>query len=133
MPSLHLSDFKFFRMWPRSLFKLKDENGDLLIRMKVPELAAKGVYVLYNGEEIYYVGKATNLYKRLHDHSNKVTDVRYPHWDYFSAFALNETVSDHKRRLAELEAILIAAMPRARNGARPRFEMVRIPKSLRLD
>jgi hypothetical protein len=79
------------------------------------------------------VGKATKLFTRLHDHSNKVTDKHYAHWDYFSAFALVETVSDSVQKIAELEAILIAAMPRAINSATPRFKLVTIPKPLRID
>jgi hypothetical protein len=133
MPSLHLSDFKFFRMWPRALFKLKDEKGHLRLRKEATQLQLPGVYVLYIGEELYYVGRAKELYKRLFDHSNKVTDERYPHWDYFSAFAWTGPDKDSERRLKELEAILIAAMPRARNDSKGAFERVRIPKSLRLD
>jgi hypothetical protein len=133
MPNVHLSDFTFLRMWPRSLFRRKDDAGRLLIKLEVPELESPGVYVLYKGEEFYYVGKASKLFKRLHDHSNKVTDEHFAHWDYFSAFALADTVIDCKRKMAELEAVLIAAMPRATNKAAPRFVRVKIPKALRLD
>lgn len=87
--------------------------------------------MLYKGDELYYVGKASKLYSRLHDHSNKVTDEYYAHWDYFSAFALRD--SRTKLPLDVLEAILIAAMPRATNKSRRRFERVRIPKPLLID
>jgi len=133
MANLQLSDFEFLRMWPRKLFKKKDENGRLLIKLEVPALKRPGVYVLYKGEELYYVGKASKLFARLHDHSNKVTDEHYAHWDYFSAFALAETAKDSVQKMAELEAILIAAMPRATNRATPRFKRVTIPKPLRID
>jgi hypothetical protein len=131
MPNVGLRNFKFLRMWPRVLFKRK-KDGRLLIK-QVKELQGPGVYVLYKGDELYYVGRAAKLFSRLHDHSNKVTDEYYAHWDYFSAFALADTVSDRDQKLAELEAILIAAMPRATNRSTPRFERVRIPRALLID
>jgi predicted GIY-YIG superfamily endonuclease len=133
MPNVRLRDFNFFRMWPRDLFRKKDSKGRLMIKLEVRELQLSGVYVLYKGDELYYVGKATNLFSRLHSHSNKVTDDYYAHWDYFSAFALADTVSNRREKMAELEAILIAAMPRATNRSTPRFTRVRIPKSLLSD
>ena len=77
MPNVLLSDFKFFRMWPRELFRKKDTKGHLLIKQHVPELRHPGVYMLYKGDELYYVGKAKSLYLRLHSHSNRVTDEYY--------------------------------------------------------
>jgi predicted GIY-YIG superfamily endonuclease len=132
MPNLHLQDFDFVRMWPRRLFHKKNKTG-LIIRQDVDELQRPGVYVLYKGDELYYVGKATNLFSRLHSHSNKITDDYYAHWTYFSAFALKKTVTKADQRISELEAILIAAMPRATNKAAPRFNRVRIPRSLMAD
>jgi hypothetical protein len=129
MPNLHLEDFKFARMWPRSLFK-KKEGGRLLMRWEVPDLQRPGVYVLYKGEEPHYVGRANRLYYRLHDHANKVTDPQFAHWDYFSAFALSDDVKDPKAKIMELEAVLIAAIPRAVNHSTPRFPPLRIPKVL---
>jgi excinuclease UvrABC nuclease subunit len=129
MKNVGLSDFKFFRMWPRELFRKKDKNG-LVIKREVPERQHSGVYMLYKGDELYYVGKAKNLFSRLHDHSNKITDEYYAHWDYFSAFALAKTVENPRSKMTELEAILIAAMPRSTNRSTPRFERVRIPRSL---
>ena len=130
MPNIALSDFKFFRMWPRDVFKLK-KNGRLSVK-EVEELREAGVYVLYRGDELYYVGKGEDLFRRLHDHANKVTDRYYPHWDYFSAFALQRTVKDKRAKMLELEAILIAAMPRATNKSTPKFRRVEIPKHLRI-
>jgi hypothetical protein len=130
MKNVGLGGFKFLRMWPRKLLQRKDEKGKLAIRV-VEELKQPGVYVLYRGDELYYVGRAKNLFSRLHDHSNKMTDEYYAHWDYFSAFAADKAVPGE--RIIELEAILIAAMPRATNRAIPRFEKVRIPRSLSPD
>ena len=120
-------------MWPRSLFSTKDEKRRLRIKREVEELHRPGVYILYKGDEVYYVGRAAKLFDRLHSHANKVTDEYYAHWDFLSAFALEKTVSNPNAKLTELEAILIAAMPRATNRSTPRFSRVRIPKSLLVD
>lgn len=122
-------DFKFFRMWPRKVFRLK-ENRRLLIK-DIAELQKPGVYVLYKGDELYYVGIANKLFSRLHDHSNKMTDRYYAHWDHFSAFAISDTVKKPSIKMRELEAILIAAMPRAFNKSNPRLRRVEIPKTVR--
>jgi predicted GIY-YIG superfamily endonuclease len=130
MANISLRDFSYFRMWPRDFMNKKGVGGRLLIK-DAEELDCHGVYVLYKGDEPYYIGRANRLMSRLHDHSNKVTDIRYAHWDHFSAFALAKTVKNPKQKIAELEAILIAAMPRASNKSTPRFGIVKIPKSLR--
>jgi predicted GIY-YIG superfamily endonuclease len=117
-------------MWPRKVFQLK-ENGRLSIKSEVKELLRPGVYVLYKGDELYYVGKAKSLFSRLHDHSNKMTDRYYAHWDHFSAFALSHTVKNPSAKMRELEAILIAAMPRSINSATPRLKRVEIPRKFR--
>jgi excinuclease UvrABC nuclease subunit len=117
-------------MWPRKLFEHKDSRRRLKIKQEVPELQSPGVYMLYRGDELYYIGKAQRLFSRLHDHSNKITDEYYAHWDYFSAFALIGKLEHQTEKMTEIEAILIAAMPRATNRSTPRFERVRIPKSL---
>jgi hypothetical protein len=119
-------------MWPRKLFKKKDNKNRLSIKINVPELQHPGVYVLYRGDELYYIGRATSLFSRLHDHANKVTDDYYAHWDYFSAFAV-KSANGYQQKIAELEAILIAAMPRATNRSTPRFKRVKIPKALLVD
>jgi hypothetical protein len=130
MKNKDLKAFKFFRMWPRPLIQKKDKNGELIIKKLVPELELSGVYILYRGDELYYVGKANRLFSRLHDHSNKITNEYYAHWDHFSAFALAKSVRNRRAKIAELEAILIAAMPRATNRSTPRFTRDRIPRSL---
>lgn len=134
MSNLHLNAFAFFRMWPRNFFDKKEgDTGRLLLKREVPELQLPGVYVLYKGDELYYVGRAAKLWTRLHAHSNMVTDDYYAHWDYFSAFALVDAGTDSDQQIAQLEAILIAAMPRATNKATPRFKRVPIPRALRAD
>ncbi|HZO56471.1 MAG TPA: GIY-YIG nuclease family protein, partial [Bryobacteraceae bacterium] len=84
-------DFEIIRMWPRAMFQ-KKENGRLLIKQFVRQLELPGVYMLYRGDNLYYIGKATkDLFGRLHSHANKSTDTYYAHWDHFSAFAFTGT------------------------------------------
>jgi hypothetical protein len=65
--------------------------------------------------------------------SSHLPDRYYPHWDYFSAFVLFHDAKDVSAKLSELEAILIAAIPRSVNHSTPKFKPINIPKSLRLD
>ena len=129
MTNAVLKDIKFLRMWPRKLFEKKNKNR-LMIKKEVPALEGPGVYMLYRGDDLYYVGKANRLYRRLHDHSNKATDEYYAHWDHFSAFAIVGTAKKARTKMTEFEAILIAAVPTATNRSKPRFNPVRIPRSL---
>jgi hypothetical protein len=76
-----------------------------------------GVYVLYRGDEPYYIGKSSRpLIKRLGVHALKPNGRRYNFWDYFSAF----TIDDGTHR-DEVEAILISAMPSAANSSKPKI------------
>src|ERR1044072_7444597 len=67
-----------------------------------------GVYALYKGDRLYYVGLATNLRGRL------ATHMRNQHgqaWDRFSVYL---TIGD--RSLRELEALLLRIVkPRGNN------------------
>jgi|SRR6266481_625593 len=135
MKNDYLKNFTYLRMWPRSVFKKKEKTGKKRLLIKIdknvgPVMKQPGVYILYKGDEFYYVGRATELFDRLHSHSNKITDDHYAHWDYFSAFAIEPNVKNPDDKVRELEAILIAAMPRATNSSTPRFKKVRIPKAL---
>lgn len=58
-----------------------------------------GIYALYRGKEIYYVGLASNLRNRLHHHLN---DRHASSWDTFNVYL---TKSD--RHLRELESLLL--------------------------
>jgi len=109
---------KWVRRWPRSVFHVKDQK-----HLLQSELNAPGIYILNDGKQPYYVGKAQNLYKRLCDYLNPDLSS-YGSWDNFSTFF----VRDSKTR-DQLEAVLIAAMPTA-NRARPKIKRVRLPKKL---
>jgi GIY-YIG catalytic domain len=84
-------------------------------------LQEPGVYVLFRNDQPYYVGKATNLFKRIKNHATK-TRARYYHfWNYFSAFVIPNPKHRH-----EIEGILIASMPIA-NGATPKIKRIPLP------
>jgi hypothetical protein len=71
-----------------------------------------GVYALYKGTSLYYVGLAKDLKRRLKAH---LKDRHSGKWNYFSAYL---TTGDH--HLRELEALLIRiAQPKGnRNGGK---------------
>lgn len=131
------SDFTFMRMWPREVLQVKKGKG--LAAHSVQVLKKPGVYILYCGSEPHYIGKAERLFKRLHDHANKMTDRYYPLWDFFSCFALtsqdkkgsSKLSVEEKRRLSDIEGILIAAIPLAMNGASPHYKIDTIPLDIR--
>jgi len=103
---------RFFRMWPRALFHLKE--GKRLLRATLSEPA---VYVLYRDDTPYYIGKTSKpLIKRVGGHAPKPNWRRYNFWNYFSTF----TIKDERHR-DEVEAILISAMPTAANSSKPRI------------
>lgn len=60
-----------------------------------------GVYALYRGERLYYVGLATNLMGRLSGH---LRDRHKGLWDTFSVFLTARSEQSHIR---ELEALLL--------------------------
>lgn len=74
-----------------------------------------GVYCLYRGAQLVYVGEAgldnkSNFFKRLSQH---LSDHLADRWDTFSWFGrpagdLNEATGEAKAALAQLEAVLIA-------------------------
>lgn len=120
---------RYARMWPRTIFDLFDDPEDgkrkkKLAIHRITDLQRSGVYVLYIDDTPYYIGKATVLFKRLHDHANKFTDRYFNLWNYFSAFVVD------KKDMSEVEGILIAAMPTA-NSAAPRIPQAQIPIDLR--
>ena len=115
---------KFISMWPREVWDITEEGTRTLFLRQVPELKKAGVYVLYRDEVPYYIGRAGVLYKRLHDHANKSTDMYFNFWNFFSAFVVSD-----KKYLPEVERVLIAAMPTA-NSSKPKMDPVGMPKFL---
>jgi hypothetical protein len=120
----------YARMWPRAIFYTKALNeGSGRQRSLSKELAflkQGGVYVLYWNETPYYVGKAAKLRSRLSLWATKPSAPHFHFWNYFSAFA----VSDSQKR-NELEGVLIASLPMANNGAKPRLKSAGLPKEVK--
>jgi hypothetical protein len=113
----------YARMWPRSLFNVKD--GKRSLARSVPALERPGVYVLYCGDKPYYVGKASKLRRRLVAHANKPGGKYYNFWDFFSVF-----VVENARFRNQLEGALIAAIPTA-NGAKPKIKKAVLPAPIK--
>src|SRR5688572_4399360 len=66
-----------------------------------------GVYALYKGEKLYYVGLATNLRGRLKQH---LKDRHRALWDRFSVYL---TIGDH--HIKEMESLLLRIVRPAGN------------------
>jgi hypothetical protein len=115
---------RFISMWPREICDLREVGQRSLFIKGFPELNEPGVYVLYRDEHPYYIGKAQKLFNRIHDHANKSTDRYYNFWNFFSAFVVT-----NEKHSAEVEKILIAAMPTA-NSSMPRMSKVNLPKDI---
>jgi len=119
---------KFIRMLPRAIFHTPEIQGQKgSIASKIEELKGPGVYIPYRDDVPFYVGKTEGkLFNRLWQHANGVSTTRSYFWNYFSAFIVK-----NPRSIAEVEAILISAMPSViTNAARPRLEKMRKGKSI---
>ncbi len=84
-----------------------------------------GVYVLYQGETVYYIGRASNLGKRLRTHT-RIGSRYSEHWSHISIFAIPD-----ETQVKAVESILIAAVP-AGNGARPKIKRIALPAAFRM-
>jgi|SRR5579863_24781 len=92
---------RLFRMLPRALFHYRDDSP-------------------------FYIGKTkTTIFRRLKTHALRPNARRYNFWNYFSAFEIED--GNHRD---EVEAILIAAMPTAANGARPKIQRMKVDREL---
>jgi hypothetical protein len=114
----------FISMWPREVCDIRPQGTKRLFIRDFPELKKPGVYVLYREDQPYYIGQAEFLRRRLHAHANQTTDRYYNFWNLFSAFTVR-----NKKYLAEVETILIAAMPTA-NSATPRMRKIPMPETV---
>jgi hypothetical protein len=109
---------KYAKLWPREVFYIPDKP---LSKVR-NSLDTPGVYILYQDFDVFYIGQAASLFKRLKQHADK----RYRLWNHFSAFAVNEN------HLDEVESIMIAATPRTANrqGGR-RIDRIHLPPEVR--
>lgn len=120
----------YARMWPRAVFyskTLNEKSGKKRnLGKQLDFLQQGGVYVLYRDETPYYVGRADKLRKRLHMWATNPKSPHFHFWNYFSAFAVA-----NKTQRAELEGILIASLPMANNGAKPKLRSAGLPKEVK--
>lgn len=67
-----------------------------------------GVYALYRGRKLYYVGLASNLMGRIKNH---LKDRHHGSWDKFSVY-----LTQHHEHMKELESLLLRIVkPSAHN------------------
>lgn len=113
-------------MWPRAVFytkALNEENGRKQnLGRQLDFLQRGGVYVLYRDDVPCYVGKAQKLRRRLHHWATNPRSKNFRFWNYFSAFVIDDSTLRNV-----IEAVLIAALPTADNGARPKLKNAKMP------
>lgn len=86
---LHTIDKKKANM-PKSLVQKHLEKIDCRVLNEAPDIICEfvdgqaGIYALYNGEKLYYVGLADSLLRRLRDHLER--DEHRGKWSHFSVY-----------------------------------------------
>ena len=56
-----------------------------------------GIYFLYDGEELVYIGQGWNCFLRVAEHTRKESDKRFTHWTFM------HVESESERRAVERE------------------------------
>lgn len=74
-----------------------------------------GIYVLRTDQDIYYIGLASSLRKRLPDH---LSDQHAGEWDRFDLYVVRK---NNLKYLRELETLLIRAAKPTGNEIEPNF------------
>jgi hypothetical protein len=116
----------FAERWPREIFDIREKKGKLLTDAQ-DILDSPGVYVLYRDDSPYYIGKTKGkLYGRIYNHANQPGARYYRYWNYFSAYKV-----DSIEHIDDVEGILISAIPLAANSSNPRFQRIRLPRSIK--
>ena len=108
---------RYVRAWPRAAVShfvpKKKRKGPYPPHLRKLELLDDpGIYVLYAADgSVYYVGSGVGLGGRILTHVKP--NSRYSSWTHVSAFVINDAL-----RRRQIESILIAALPTAKNSAR---------------
>lgn len=71
-----------------------------------------GIYALYDGGELYYVGKSTNLKKRVRSH---LRDRHLANWTHFSLFLIKK-----EEYINEIESLLVRIANPKGNRVKPK-------------
>lgn len=74
--------------------------------------SSPGIYALYDEDQLYYVGKSTDLKKRVKQH---LRDRHYASWTHFSLFLIRKV--DH---INEIESLLIRISNPKGNSTKPK-------------
>ncbi|MDA2920323.1 GIY-YIG nuclease family protein [Desulfobacterota bacterium AH_259_B03_O07] len=74
--------------------------------------SSPGIYALYDSNELYYVGKSTDLRKRVKHH---LRDRHYASWSHFSLYLVRK--EDH---INEIESLLVRIANPKGNKVRPK-------------
>lgn len=115
----------YIRQWPRSIFHVKTGDGAKTLADTIQGLDNAGVYVLYMGSDIYYIGKTDeSLRNRLRAHAARPDNKHFNGWDRFSAFIIPKA-----RHRTHVEAILIAAQKTA-SISQPKLHRIRMPSEV---
>ena len=105
---------------PRTLVVKKLEGVSKLIfrdyHKQITELIGNshGIYALYDENELYYVGKSTDLKNRVKQH---LKDRHYASWSHFSLYLVRK--ADH---VGEIESLIIRVANPKGNGKKYRAD-----------
>lgn len=94
----------------------KDRKGFELLLPRYKEVIgdSSGIYALYRGKKLYYVGIAQNLLGRVDWHTH---DKHRNRWDKVSFFVI-----DKHRYCKDIETVILRIIEPRGNGTRGKFE-----------
>jgi hypothetical protein len=100
----------------KGFLEKKDRRGFELLLPRYREVIgdSSGIYSLYKGEKLYYVGIAQNLLGRVDGHTR---DRHKNHWDKVSFFVI-----DKHRYSKDIETVILRIAEPRGNGTRGKFE-----------
>ncbi len=92
------------------------ENYSFLLTELIAE--QPGIYALYKSDDLYYIGKAVDLKRRLSQH---LKDRHHKKWDKFSLFIVN-----NEKHIGDLESLLVTICEPKGNRQHPRGKAVNL-------
>lgn len=100
----------------RGYLEKKDRKGFELLLPRYKEVVgnSSGIYALYKGKKLYYVGIAQNLLGRVDWHTR---DKHKNRWDKVSFFVI-----DKHRFSKDIETVILRIADPKGNGTRGKFE-----------
>ena len=100
----------------KGFLEKKDREGFELLLPKYKEVIgdSSGIYALYKGRKLYYVGIAINLLNRVDWHTK---DKHKNRWDKVSFFVI-----DKHRYSKDIETVILRIAEPRGNGTRGKFE-----------